>query len=241
MIMPILRASRIPFDFRRVWLCMLLALPALPACERPGTPPTIQWMEASGDPAAAPVVGGDIPVYQPPPYIDLAALEIAMQSSEFPTSLDFLLGTIWKGEDVPPGEPAGLYFLSNMLTISQRDGRNTTVVADYSARHIRCHGYPLCVVTLNTNGALSVNFLHLRGDELRFAECMDFSPNPVPTDEQLAQTRAVRVWRKDSVLCFVYDNNGYYRPDFEAEGLDQRPDNTAPLVPSGPVILSQPQ
>lgn len=214
-------------------LAVALSVVPLLACRGGDEPVELRWLAATEGSVAPPVVGGDIPQYTPPPYVDLSRLEAVMRGNAVPESPDFLVGTSWRGRDLPPGEPRGLLFLQNMMTVMQRDGRTTTVNVDYSGVHPRCHGYPLCIATLNTNGALSINFVHVQGDRLRFAECMDFSPNPPISDEQLAEAGAMRVWDRESVVCFVYNNAATYTPDYDtADDTDDEPTPLDPLDPA---------
>jgi hypothetical protein len=233
--------SRVPSCARRASLiAALLAATFVVSCRGGGddSATTVTWSTTpEAHDGSIAVVGAEVPRYVPPPFIDIDRLNALLRIQSLPEDASILAGSEWDGSDIPLGEPSQLMFLGNMLTITQRDGRTMSMMADYSALHPRCHGYPLCVVTLNTNGALSVNFLHLEAGTLRFAECMSFDRAPAPSDADLAASNAVAVYRHDTVVCFYYTNSAVYYPPYPteeelAEDENDRPDHD--LYPNEP-------
>ncbi len=217
-----------------------LQLAAATGCSRDDSSRrSVEWTTtAAATDGSVPVVGGEIPSYVPPPYVDLDRLNALLRMTALPEDASVLVGSEWEADDPPPGEPSGIAFYGNLLTVSQRDGRTMSMVADYSATHPRCHGYPLCITTLNTNGALAVNFLHLEGGALRFAECMVFEDGG-PAEGELAAANAVEIYRNNGTVCFYYTTLAEYLPPYEtaeeiaADLADQGPSHDDP-APGSP-------
>lgn len=188
----------------------------IPACT-PDDPSSssITWVEPS--PSAPPeIVGDETPAYHPPPYVDLSRLQAAMAAATLPEDLSFVRGIRWRADSPPPGEPRLLHFFGNMVTVQQQDGRTLTHVADLSAEHHLCFGYPLCVVTLNTNGSVAHHYLHFDGRSLAFGECVNLRHFPRPTEEELQAASAIAFWESESALCFTYLQSPRYVPYYPA-------------------------
>jgi hypothetical protein len=176
-------------------------------------PGEFTWTTSEGS-ASPYTVGAETPQYYPPPHVDLSRLRAVVAAQALPADPSFLLGTHWRTRRPPPGEPRDLYFFGNMLTVRQRDGRTMTHVADYSVTHEGCLGYPLCIVTLNSNGTLAFHYLEFDGESFAFGECLNMLTFPRPTQAMLAEAGASVFHDVHPAFCFTLPNAPRYIPHY---------------------------
>ncbi len=86
-------------------------------------------------------------------------------------------------------------------------GRTYTSLADYSAAHPACLGYPGCVMTLDGEGRAAPLFAALHGSLLYLAECREFPMHPDGTqraerDTFVAGLGANLSWQGERAVCW---------------------------------------
>lgn len=105
-----------------------------------------------------------------------------------PSNAYILRNTQWGFGTENDAQWATIQFGETLMSITTSEQPMRTSIVDYGGAHAACLGQPLCVLSLQPDGALSVQHFVLDGTDLYPVQCFDYvreGSGVLPTDDVL--------------------------------------------------------